>query len=192
MERRLEMEGGGTLRFRQDGPRVRLEAERPADSRGLYKVWLRGGQGGKMLLGTLAPEGPCLRLRRTLSLDELARCGCWPVERAEAPLAFPFQSNERWVREGDPGRLLADPVLRKQARQTMLCRRGKDGFRLAVPFRTDCPVAMESLFCLARVERLEGRPHLVWSFDREGVPLVPHKEEENGQTNPSSGPRARP
>ncbi|MCI9157167.1 MAG: hypothetical protein HFF44_09585, partial [Lawsonibacter sp.] len=52
MEEQMEMRGGGTLTLRQDGPRVHLEAERPADGRGLYKVWLHGDQGGKLLLGT--------------------------------------------------------------------------------------------------------------------------------------------
>jgi hypothetical protein len=54
----------------------------------------------------------------------------------------------------------------------MLCRREQDGFRLAAPFSTDGPVALESLFCLARVERLEGRRHLVWQFDRAGRPQI--------------------
>ncbi len=192
MDARLEMEGGGTLAVRQDGPRVRLEAERPADGRGLYKVWLRGRQGERrLLLGTLAPEGGRLRLCRVLSLDTLERSGCWPVTGAEAPLAFPFQSTERWVREPDPGRLLADPVLRRQVRGAMLCRRGRGGFSLAAPLRTDGPVPLESLFCLARAERLEGRPYLVWEFDQKGAPVVPHKEEKNGQTNSGSGPGAR-
>lgn len=187
MAEQMAMEGGGTLALRQDGPRVRLEAEREADGRGLYKVWLRGRQGGRLLLGTLTPEGDRLRLCRTLSRGELERSGCWPVAGAEAPLAFPFQSAERWRCEGDPGRLLADPILKRQVRGSMLCRRGREGFRLAAPFRTDCPVALESLFCLARVERLEGRPHLVWSFDQKGAPVVPHKEENSGQTNSSNG-----
>ena len=66
----MEMVGGGTLLLRQEGPRVRLEAERPSDGRGLYKVWLHGDRGGKLLLGTLVPEGDRLRLSRTLSVGE--------------------------------------------------------------------------------------------------------------------------
>jgi len=187
MDGRLELEGGGALTWRRDGPRVRLEAERPLDNRGLYKVWLRGRDGGKLLLGTLAPERDALRLRRTLSVDELVRRGVWPPERAEAPLAFPFQSSQRWVREPDPARLLPDPVLRAQVRGPMLCRRGERGFSLACPLRTDCPVPLESLFCLARAERLEGRTYLVWEFDGKGVPKLPHKVEKNGQTTSGCG-----
>ena len=36
---------------------------------------------------------------------------------------------------------------------------------------TKSPLA--ALFCLARVERWDGRPHLVWSFDQEGRPKMP-------------------
>ncbi len=188
MEGRLEMEGGGTLAWRQEGPRVYLEAERPVDGRGLYKVWLQGRQEGeKLLLGTLAPERDALRLRRTLSLDELKRRGVWPPERAESPLAFPFQSAQRWYRETDPARLLPDQLLRAQVRGPMLCRKGREGFSLAAPFRTDREAPLESLFCLARVERLEGRAYLVWDFDPKGTPKIPHKREKNAQTTSSSG-----
>ena len=61
MEQKWQMQGGGTLTLSQEGNRVRLEAERPEDSQGLYKVWLTGAQGGRLLLGTLAPERGALR-----------------------------------------------------------------------------------------------------------------------------------
>ena len=84
MERKLDMRGGGTLTLRLDGTRVQLDAVRPRDDRGLYKVWLLGQRGGRMLLGTMAPEGNVLRLRRTISQGELERAGCWPAAGAEA------------------------------------------------------------------------------------------------------------
>lgn len=183
MEERLNMGGGGTLTLVQDGPRVRMEAERPADGRGLYKVWLHGDQGGKLLLGTLAPEGGALRLRRTLSVGALERAGCWPQFRAEAILAFSFAEQGGWYCEQHPERLLADPVLKGQINGAMLCRREGEHFSLAVPLRTDAPVALSALFCLAQVERWNGRPHLVWQFDGSGQPKIPHKKEGSGQTN---------
>ena len=60
----LDMSGGGTLSVREDGLRVYLEARREPDGLGLYKVWLTGRGSGRFLLGTLAPEGEGLRLRR--------------------------------------------------------------------------------------------------------------------------------
>lgn len=183
MAERLEIKGGGTLFVGQEGPRAWLLAERPADGRGLYKVWLTGARGGRFLLGTLAPEGNSLRLKRNLPVGELERVSCWPVAGAECVLSFPFSEGERWYREAHPERLLRDPELRRQVRGGMLCRRERDGFRLAAPFRGDGPMPLEGLFCLAQVKQLEGRPHLVWSFDREGRPRLLHKEEKSGDNN---------
>ena len=168
------MGGGGWLTLRQEGPRVHLDAERPADGKGLYKVWLHGDHGGKLLLGTLAPEGGALRLRRTLSVGALEQAGCWPQFRAEAPLAFSFaESPGSWYCEQHPERLLADPVLRGQVRGPMLCQREGEGFSLSAPFRADRPFPLPVLFCLARTQRREGRLYLVWRFDRQGRPVAP-------------------
>lgn len=177
MEERLAMRGGGTLVLRQEGMKVQLQAERPSDGRGLYKVWLHGDQGGKLLLGTLAPEGGVLRLRRTLSVGALEQAGCWPQFWAEAPLAFPFavQEGGSWYCEQHPERLVSDPVLKGQLKGSMLCRKGEGAFSLADPFRTDRPLRLNALFCLSQVERWEGRPHLVWTFDQEGRPKIPNK-----------------
>lgn len=175
MEQRLNMRGGGTLTLRQEGSKVHLTASRPEDKRGLYKVWLTGQSGGRLLLGTLAPEGAILGLKRTVSMGELERAGCWPLAGAEAPLAFPFANTERWYYEQHPDRFTNDPILRRQIKGPMLCRKGSEGFQLAAPFRTDAPVPMDALFCLARLESLEEKPHLIWSFDREGHPKIPHR-----------------
>ena len=56
-------------------------------------------------------------------------------------------------------------------------RFGRPLFSLSAPFRTDRPVSLAALFCLARVERREGQLHMVWEFDSEGNPKVPHKKE---------------
>lgn len=176
MEERMNMRGGGSLTLRREGSKVVLEAERPLDGQGLYKVWLHGDRGGKLLLGTLAPENGALRLRRTLSIGALERAGCWPQFWAEAPLAFAFASQGgRWYCEQHPERLVDDPVLRGQIRSSMLCQREAGGFSLAAPFRCDRPTPLPALFCLARVERWEGVPHLVWRFDAEGRPRIPER-----------------
>ena len=65
MERKVEMRGGGWLTVSRDGPRARLNAQRPADGKGLYKVWLRGERGEGLLLGTMVPQEGVLALDRT-------------------------------------------------------------------------------------------------------------------------------
>ena len=177
VEDRIPMRGGGTLTLRQEGPRIQMEAERPADGRGLYKAWLHGDQGGKLLLGTLAPEGGRLILRRTLSVGALERAGCWPQCWAESPLAFAFaaQGGGRWYCEQHPERMVRDPLLQARLRGAMLCRREEGAFSLSAPFRTDQPVRLPALFCFSGVERRDGQLHLVWEFDSQGNPKVPHK-----------------
>ena len=179
VEERFTMGGGGTLILRQDGPRIHIDAERPLDDQGLYKVWLHGDYGGKLLLGTLVPEDGMLRLRRTLSVGTLERAGCWPRFRAEAPLSFAFagQDNGRWYCEQHPERLISDPVLKSGLQGAMLCRREAEGFSLAVPFRADRPLQLAALFCLSQLERWNGQLHLVWNFSPEGWPKIPHKKE---------------
>lgn len=178
MGNRLAMEGGGFLSVAQEGERVRLEAEREEDGRGLYKAWLTGAGGAGMLLGTLAPEGGKLRLRRVLSRGALEQGGCWPVKGARAVLAFPFAQEGQWYCESQPGRFVRDPVARRQLKGAMLCCRAGGETCLAAPFRTDAPLALEALACLARVELLEGRPHLVWRFDTQGQPKAPVPDQE--------------
>ena len=171
--------GSGTLTLRQEGPRIHMDAQRPADGKGLYKVWLHGDHGGKFLLGTLVPENGLLRLHRTLAIDTLDRAGCWPRFRAEASLAFAFtgQNGSRWYCEHHPDHLVADPLLKEQLKDAMLCRREQDCFSLAAPFRTDRPMCLPALFCLSQVERWNGQLHLVWHFDSHGQPKLPHKKE---------------
>ena len=166
------MTGGVTLTIKQKGSRVRLEARRNADGRGLYKVWLTGEPGGRLLLGTLAPEGEELRLSRILSLGKLEQAGCWPVREAEAPLAFPFEREKVWYCEPRPGHLVQDSLLQELLRRPMLCRRTGQGFELAAPFTGDSPIVLNTLLCFARTGEVEGRPHLIWTFDQGGKPVM--------------------
>ena len=170
----MQMEGGGVLEYRQEGGRVKFSAERERDEAGLYKVWLRGR--GDLLLGTLIPEGEKLRLDRVLTVKELERNGCWPPERAEVRLVFPFGrgKNDGWTVISALPELIQDPLLRRSLRGRLWSRRGENGGCLvAAVFQTDRPVPLEPVFCLGRVEELEGRACLVWEFDGGGRPILP-------------------
>lgn len=46
----------GVVTVRQEGEQALCQAMGPLEGYGLYKAWLRGA-GGKVLLGTLIPEG---------------------------------------------------------------------------------------------------------------------------------------
>lgn len=177
MSENIPMQGGGTLTVCQEGGRVRLFAVRELDRRGLYKVWVQGKNGAKKLIGTLVPEGRQLCLNRTFSVQELEQSSCWPIAESEAVLAFPFQKSS-WYCEQHPEQLIRDQELKRAFRSPMLCCRQEGSFRLAAPLRTDKPVALEPIVCLACMEQIEGRPHLIWKFDGEGKPIVPEADIE--------------
>lgn len=176
MEERFPLaEGGGWLTVREEKGRVRCQAQLPNDSKGLYKCWL-AGPGGMALLGTFVPQEDCLRLERTLSVDELKRQGAWPPEGAQAVLAFSFGGEQPpprgWVREHAPGRLMGEPLLAQAAGGPALLRQEAAGFSLAYPYRPDRPFPLTPLFCFARLEELEGRPYLRFPFRSGGCPRL--------------------
>ena len=70
--------GGGTLRVREEDLWVYLEAVRPDDGKGIYKVWCTGPQ-GEFLLGTLVPQGGGLHLERRVARKTLQQAGAWPL-----------------------------------------------------------------------------------------------------------------
>lgn len=182
---RWQLEGGGTLSLREDGPRVVLEGRRPPDGQGLYKLWLQGGRGGSCLLGTMAPEGGALTIRRTLTRQALEQTGCWPVTGGKAVLVYSFTDSapqkKMWSWERQPARLLGEEALREAAAQAGPMRYRQEGecFYLAVPFSTDRPLPLTALFCLGRVEQVEGAPHMVWKFNQKGMPLLVYNRREN-------------
>ena len=120
MERFSLAGGQGWLTVEESGGRARCAAELPEDGKGLYKGYLCG-TGGRALLGTFLPEDGRLKLRRTLSLDELRRQGpgrqqapgrSWPFPRARPAVRIPRRAGTgRRRRPGEwgnpcwPGRL---------------------------------------------------------------------------------------
>ena len=68
MEQILDMQGGGTLTLHWEGNQIHMEARRPEDGQGLYKVWLANRRGGRLLLGTLAGAAVWQTLENGLSI----------------------------------------------------------------------------------------------------------------------------
>lgn len=189
MERQsFQLRGGGRLTLQADGTLVCVEVHKANDGRGLYKAWI-WGQGGKMLLGTLCPEEHGLKLVRRISRSQLERSGCWPVTGGECALSFSFdeKNTASWQREEHPERLVKDVVLRQglQGNRLLLLRQ-EQGFCLAAPFDSTRPFPVTALFCLAKIARLDGRYHVLFRFDREGNPFVPHNTGTSGENSGTS------
>ena len=160
----------GEIVLTPEGSRTDIWAvmEDPGD--GLYRAVLCGG-GGELLLGVLAPEHAALELRRKLYSRDVEALGK-PL-RGEARCSFRFRDSG-WQETGDPAGLLKDPFLRERLRSagTAWWRRENDLLYLALPLAEDRPFPLETLFCLARPERVEGFLCAVYAF-RENTPVLP-------------------
>lgn len=173
-----------SLAVKEDGPRATLTARRPDDGRGLYKAWLIGPQ-GRYLLGTMAPEGHVLSVKRTLSLDELRRSGAWPPERAEAELSFAFPCAELpqgWQMAANPASLFGERELSRAAGHLTgaLIQKDTGGFQLAVPYREQNEFPMVPLFCFSRLKELGGSAYAVFCFNENGWPCFPNNGRGRG------------
>ena len=185
MERKFELGGGGALWIREEGLRARFSCERPDDKRGLYKAYIKG-VGGRLLLGTMIPEGGRLGLCRTWSVDELTRKGFWPVTGGEAELSFSFENAQArsregpagWSRERDPSRLLGDKIISGAAGavREALYSREEEGFALAIPYEENGAFPIQPLFCFAYLETIESKPYVVFHFNARGCPVFRNRE----------------
>ncbi len=193
MEERYALAGGrGWLRVREEGGRAICQAEMEDDHRGLYKVWLLHGE-RRMLLGAMIPEKGKLRLSRALSLDDLYHRKLWPPSGGAAELTYAARREEiretqppaGWVRERCPGRLLGDRLLARSAQQLsgVLLKKTRSGFHLALPYASGRAFGLTPLFCFARPATLDGETYMIFSFNEQGCPIFPHKDESPGETN---------
>lgn len=175
---------GGNVKWKvtEQGPRAVIEVWREDDGKGLYKAYLTG-PGGRRLLGTLIPEEGRLYLRRVLSIDSLRRQGTWPVRQVEEELACSFQERAAEIHWDDA-------VLRRSARKLPrhTLRREGEGFSLSFPFDPRAPFPLVPAFCFARLEG--GR--LIFSFQKGGVPYIfpghgKNREEAEAQRREHNG-----
>lgn len=176
----------GVVTVCREGEQALCRAVRPDGKGGLWKAWLLGER-GKVLLGTLIPEGGILRLRRTIPVEQLERQGAWPPTGAELVLAgsaAPQSHPPGWQWTDCPSQLMGEPSLRKAMRcvERALLRRDEEGFLLALPFSPGEVFPAPTLFCLGRIEELGGRRYVLFRFSRRGCPQLLHNFEALGKT----------
>lgn len=170
----------GTLSCARQGMYVRFQAvcPRPETQAGLQKVWLEQGT-RRLLLGTLAPEGRLLTLRRSVSLAALSAQGVPAPERgivtgAELLPAARAGSPSQQA-EGDAGCWQALPALpvplpeAEAAGRRGQWRREGEAYLLRFPWGWGQAFPLPSLFCFARVR--EGAVYYL--LDGQGYPLPP-------------------
>lgn len=160
----------GEIVLRPEGSRteVRASMEDPGD--GLYRAVLRGER-GELMLGVLAPEGERLELCRRLYSRDIEKLG--PLQDGEARCSFQFQQ-ACWRETCCPAQLFQGRFLQSRLRPIGRAWWRREGalLILALPLEEGKPFPLESLFCLGRLEQVEGRRCVVYAF-REEEPLLP-------------------
>ena len=163
----------GEAAMRDDGARVEIcvQIDDPGD--GLYRAVLEGER-GLLSLGVMEPANGHLTLRRRPERCEVDRIGA--VRCVRVGCAFAFGQKKTWNETNEPSSLLRGEFLRSRLTpQRAWWRRGSDGLTLALPLRGDAPFPLETLFCFARVERVEGELCAVYCFDADENPIAQRK-----------------
>jgi hypothetical protein len=169
MEERLPLyennQSAGLLLRREDGLHAVFTVDCPTGG-GIRKVWLRSRNGGRMLLGTLAPEQGRWRLRRRVADSELRRQGLSEDIWGEI---LPAGGQPEQGGEKQQAVVPKDPVIAKALEQwnTGRWQKVKQGWRLGFPWQVGQRVPLEPLFCFARV----GRGELYFLLNEEGFPI---------------------
>lgn len=157
--------------------KVTVVVSRSNDGTGLFRAYAVGSGGGRLPLGTLAPQGGALILRRTLSVDALRQRGCYPIATVETALVHSFSPAPPLPGWSDPPQRLPWPddllAAAYAAAQKPRYRPTSNGFSLAFPCRENGPFPMLPIFCFARHVCLFGQSLWLFSFDNAGAPQFP-------------------
>ena len=176
----LTSQGGarGEVTVCPQGARTELRASLDDPGDGLYRAYLLGER-GELALGVLPPEGGRLALCRRLYSRDVAALG--PLLRGEARRSFRFQDTPQaappvqssWHETRCPAQLFQSRFLQNRLRPIGRAWWRREGvlLRLALPLEEGRPFPLEALFCLGRVQCVEGVRCVVYTF-REEEPVL--------------------
>lgn len=150
----------GTVWRREEGLHSVFTA-RCVGGEGIRKVWLQGEGGGRLLIGTLVPEGGGWRASRRVARKSLEQQGLTGKLRGEVLAAE--------NREVDLAAFPEDAVLEKLCLKERGCRwtAEKGGWRAVFSWQVGQPVPWLPLFCFAR----PGKGELSFYLDDKGCPV---------------------
>ena len=148
---------------------IRTSMDDPGD--GLYRAFLLGER-SELPLGVLAPEDGRLTVCRRLYNRDVAALG--KLLRGEARRSFRFEETGLcWRETCCPAQLFHSRFLIDRLRPAGRgwWRREGSVLLLALPLEEGKPFPLEALFCLGRIQRVEGSRCVVYAF-REEEPVL--------------------
>ena len=161
---------GGEATLRVDGVRVEIYARMRDPGDGLYRAVLEG-ECSELPLGVMEARDGELVLRRRPERGEIERMG--RVRRIRVARSFAFGEKSIWTRTEEPSSLFGDDFWRHRLKNQSYAwwRRERSALVLAMPLKENAPFPLETLFCFARVERVEHEVCVVFNFDENEVPF---------------------
>lgn len=144
---------------------IRTSMDDPGD--GLYRAFLLGER-SELPLGVLAPEDGRLTVCRRLYNRDVAALG--KLLRGEARRSFRFEETGLcWRETCCPAQLFHSRFLIDRLRPAGRgwWRREGSVLLLALPLEEGKPFPLEALFCLGRIQRVEGSRCVVYAFREE-------------------------
>ena len=159
----------GEVLLRSEGVSTEIRAAMPDPGDGLYRALLIG-RDGQLPLGVMEPAGGELAVCRRPYSRDLRAIGA--LLRGEARCSFRFQE-ALWRETCCPAQMFQSEFLRSRLRSVSRAwwRRERELLRLALPLEEGKPFPLEALFCLAQIQRVEGRLCAVYAF-REEEPVL--------------------
>lgn len=154
-----------------NGARTEIIASMDDPGDGLYRAFLLGER-SELALGVLAPEDGRLRVCRRLYNRDVAPLGK-PL-RGEARRSFRFEETGLcWRETACPAQLFHSRFLIDRLRPIGRAWWRREGsiLLLALPLEEGRPFPLEFLFCLGRIQRVEGKRCVVYAF-REEEPVL--------------------
>lgn len=168
----------GELTVCPQGARTELRASLADPGDGLYRAFLLGER-GELALGVLAPENGRLALCRRVYSRDVTALGT--LLRGEARRSFRFQDapaapqpeTGAWHETHCPGQLFQSRFLQNRLRPVGRAWWRREGvlLALALPLEEGRPFPLEALFCLGRVQSVQGVRCVVYTF-REEEPVL--------------------
>lgn len=165
---RNSCQGEATVERTDGRAEIEVSMKDPAD--GLYRAVLTG-ECGQLPLGVMEPHHGALVLRRRPYLRDVERLGV--LNGIQVSRSFSFHRAEAWKKADHPAELVKSVFLKERLGQHHVAwwKKSGDSLRLALPLDEDAPFPMEALFCFARLESVDGRHCVVYTFDQNEKPV---------------------